>query len=138
MIALTMLLLMGNQPILNYTSPNQKMSPLFYLILVQCLLMAHLTISMQVNHITKTVYSPFRSRLMLVQLTIVFLIYFIHLCAIDKFNFDFFKDVIWTIFMIQVALQLHYLIMIVKEVSDALGIRVFCVKETNVDSSDAS
>lgn len=46
MVALTMLVLMGSEPILNYTSPNAQMNPLFYLIFLQCLVMAHVTIGM--------------------------------------------------------------------------------------------
>ena len=65
MVALTLLVLMGKEPILNYNPLSAELSPLFYLILLQCLLMAHITISMQVNHITKSSYSPFKSRLML-------------------------------------------------------------------------
>ena len=37
--------------------------------------MAHLTISLQVNHVSKSQYSPFKSRLMLLQLAGVFFIY---------------------------------------------------------------
>ena len=101
MIALSLLVMMGQEPIINYTPPNMENSPLFYLIFLQCLVMAHVTIGMQVNHITKTKYSPFQSRLMLFQLISVFFVYLTHLFAMNKFTYKFYKDAIYTLFSFQ-------------------------------------
>lgn len=133
MIALTLLVLMGREPIINYTSPNSKMNPLFYLIFLQCLLMAHMTIGIQINHITKTKYSPFKSRLMLLQLILVFFIYLTHLFAMNKFATKFFTDVILTLFSFQIIFSTHFVLKTIKEVSYALKIRVFCVKDVEPD-----
>ena len=66
------------------------MSPLFYLILTQSLLMSHITISMQVNHITKTAYTPFKCRLMYLHLIVIFFVYLLHLFAMKQFGYQFF------------------------------------------------
>lgn len=129
MVALTLLVLMGKNPIINYDSINSKGAPLFFLIFLQCLLMAHITIGMQVNHITKTKYSPFKSRLMLLQLISVFFIYLIHLFGLNSFGTKFYRDCIYTLFSFQAIFQFHYVLKVVKEVSYALKIRVFCVKD---------
>lgn len=90
MVALTMLVFMGNEPIINNLSPNSKMSPLFFLVLLQSFLMAHITISMQVNHITRTAYTPFKCRVMYLHLIVVFFVYVLHLFAMKQFNFKVF------------------------------------------------
>lgn len=127
MVALTLLALMGKEPIIDYPDPGSY-SPLFYLILLQCLVMAHLTISLQVNHITKSKYSPFKSRLMLLQLSAVFLIYILHLFDISAFTKAVFSDTILVLFSLQLVFQTHFVLKVIKEVSYALEIRVFCVK----------
>lgn len=64
--------------------------------------MAHLTISMQVNHITKTQYSPFKSRLMIYQLISVFFIYLMHFFGLHSFTKEFYSDAIIVLFVEQV------------------------------------
>ena len=57
-------------------------------------MMAHITIGMQVSHVTKSSYSPFKSRLMLMQLIAIFLVYLMHLFALNKLGTKFYQDVI--------------------------------------------
>lgn len=128
MVALTLLAIMGKEPLIDYP-PVEGFSPLFYLILLQCLLMAHLTISLQVAHITKTHYSPFKSRLMLLQLAAVFFIYLLHLIGLNTFTKQFYTDSILVLFSLQLLFQTHFVLKVFKEVACALEIRVFCVKQ---------
>lgn len=138
MVALTLLAMMGKEPIVAYPPAPGQYSPLFYLILLQCLLMAHLSISMQVAHVTKSKYSPFKSRLMLLQLIAVFFIYLVHFFGLRSFTKEVYSDAIITLFSLQLVFQTHYVLKIVKEVSYALQIRVFCVKEEFPEQNDAN
>lgn len=101
-------------------------------------MMAHITIGMQVSHVTKCSYSPFKSRLMLMQLIAIFLVYLMHLFALNKLGTKFYQDVILILFSLQVVFQTHYVLKIVKEVANALQIRIFCVKEHYPEQSDTS
>ena len=51
---LTIFVEMGDYPIIDTPVPDGELSPLFVLILLQGLLMQHLTFCLQVNHVTKT------------------------------------------------------------------------------------
>lgn len=59
--------------------PEEGGSPLFYLIMLECFVFAHMTISIQVAHVSQSKYSPFYSRLMLLQLITFFFVWFFHL-----------------------------------------------------------
>ena len=138
LVSLSLLAMMGDEPIIDYPSGRGQASPLFFLIFLQSLLMAHLTISMQVNHVTKSQYSPFRSRLMLFQLAAVFFIYVMHLIIPKSFTKAAFSDTIITLFVIQVIFQAHYVLKIIREISIALEVRVLCVKPKYPDADDGA
>lgn len=136
LVSLTLLAMMGEEPIIDYPAGRGQPNPLFYLILLQSLVMAHLTIQIQVNHCTKTLYSPFKSRLMLVELATVFFVYLLHLMIPKSFTKQAFTDTIIVLFVVHVVFQAHYVLKVVKEMATALGIRVLCVKPKYPDADD--
>ena len=75
---------------------------------------------------------------MLLQLIAVFFIYLLHLFGLKTFGMKFYQDVIIVLFSMQVIFQTHYVLKIVKEVANALQIRIFCVNELYPDQSDTS
>jgi hypothetical protein len=79
MIIIGSLLVIGIHPIISTPSIPGQLNPVFCLILVQAFLMQHLTFILQVCHVTKSKYSPFKSKLMLFELLAVPIIY-----AVDK------------------------------------------------------
>ena len=78
MIMLTVLVMMGKEPIVNNPVKDGNLNPLFILILLQGLLMQHLTFCLQVNHVTKTQYSPFKNRVYIMLCLAVVAIYIIN------------------------------------------------------------
>ena len=64
MVALSLLAFMGKEPLVDYP-PEGGDSAIFFLILTQCFLMSHLTISLMVCHVTRSHFSPFKSRIMI-------------------------------------------------------------------------
>jgi len=99
MVALSLFAFMGKEPLVDYP-PEEGDSAIFFLILTQCFLMAHLTISLMVCHVTRTHFSPFKSRIMIVQLSLAFLVYILHLMAADAFTAIAFRDTIFVVLSI--------------------------------------
>lgn len=127
MIALTLLALIGKTPIVETAPTPGKFNPMFGIILLQCLIMAHLSISMQVDHITKSKNSPFRSRLMLLQVLGVIVIYSMHLFDLYSFTKDVGSNAIITMLALQLIFQTHYFLNIIVEISTALDIKILFV-----------
>lgn len=75
---------------------------------------------------------------MIIQLIAVFFIYLMHLISMSAFTTAAFTDVIIVLFSIQLLFQTHYVLKIIKEVADALEIRVLCVKHHYPEANDGS
>jgi hypothetical protein len=102
--------------------------------------MAHLTISMQVAHVTRVKYSPFKSKLMLFLLISVPVIFAVDMQSqwgdsvkAEKINV---ATCIYLLLTVSVVCQLHFILNVVREVADALGIRIFRVKDKNATAMD--
>mmetsp|Transcript_9729 Transcript_9729/g.14815 ORF Transcript_9729/g.14815 Transcript_9729/m.14815 type:complete len:142 (+) Transcript_9729:1058-1483(+) len=93
--------------------------------------MQHLTFSLQVNHVTKTKYNPFYSKLYLFHLAWVIIIYVIN--KPNEFRDIDYPEVdipmsIYLVVTITLICQAHYIFNIIIEMADACHIRVFKVK----------
>lgn len=98
---------------------------MFDVMLLQCFLMQHLTCSVQVNHVSKYKYSPWRNRLNL------FLMVFTVIVYVRKAAAPSFCPCSSVQFMLLVTIiaQWHYILHVVHEMSNALGIRILCVQD---------
>ena len=68
----------------------------------------------------------------------VFFIYLIHFFGLNSFTKEVYSDAIIVLFVKQLIFQTHYVLKIVKEVSYALHIRIFCVKNEFPGDHDTS
>ena len=130
MLILYSLITAGAEPLLMKEVAPGTFNPMFSLILLQCFLMQHMTFHVQVCHITKSKYSPFRLRLVLFNVTVSLIVY-----AMDSQGWGFSEQGVLNVALcINLLLlttflcQMHYILNIVNEISTALNIRVFRVK----------
>lgn len=126
MVATTFYLFMGNKPIIYAAHNSDEVNPIFFCVLLQCFLMQHLTCALQVNHVTKTKYSPFRNRMMIFNLVAVPTVYVVDTLSDYTVSVDM---CIYLVFTITVVCQWHFVLNVVNEMSSALNIRIFCVKK---------
>ena len=88
--------------------------------------MAHLTITVQVMHVTKTVYQPWGVLLNNAILACTICIYALTFFT-DNYTFPRFHAVFMII--LTVIGQWRYILNMIWEISAALSIRIFCVKD---------
>jgi hypothetical protein len=112
---LTMSLLLGI-----YTLTSHS----FEVMVLQCLLMQHLTCSVQVNHVSKKKYSPWKNRVNLFLMVSSIVTYFGYMAD------PFFYPHYYTRFMLLVTVvaEWHYILNVIYEMANALEIRVLFVK----------
>jgi hypothetical protein len=89
--------------------------------------MQHLTCSVQVNHVSKKKYSPWKNRLNLFMMVTSVVTYFGYMAD------PFFYPSYYTRFMLLVTViaEWHYILNVIYEMANALGIRVLFVKQKN-------
>lgn len=115
----------GPHPLINNAVKGNSANPLFFGLLLQCFLMQHLTCSIQVNHVSKYQYSPFNNRL-----NIVIIVYTIGL-YMAVFFLGSKVDVLSNIYIMLAATvlcQWHFILNVVSEMAQALGIPVLRIK----------
>ena len=117
-----------NHQIIDSALTKFKHNIMFPIMLIECFLMSHLTISIQVNHVSKYKYSPWSNRLNIV---ILILLSSIYITAII-YPPNYYK-VLYAVTYIMLAVTLisefHFILNVVPEMANALNIRILCVKE---------
>ena len=98
---------------------------MFDVMLLQCFLMQHLTCSVQVNHVSKYKYSPWRNRLNLFLMLFTVIIY-VRKAAAPGFCPC---SSVQLMLLVTVIAQWHFILNVVHEMSNALGIRILCVED---------
>lgn len=111
----TSLAFLGEKPII------EQNNTLFYVVLLQGLLMQHMTVHIMFNHASKEKYSPSENKLF------VFV-----MCACVMINlfseYLYVLKCIYLLITIVVVCNLHFILNTVWEITHILGIRVFKVK----------
>ena len=122
---LTWLAYVGTSPLLPAPKNGAQSNALFFLILLQCFLMQHLTCNIQVHHVCKSHYNPFNSKLNLFILvgTIVSIV----LASSSKGPVV--NNCIFLMLVITVISQWHFILNVINEMATALGIRILKVKD---------
>ena len=99
---------------------------MFDVMVLQSFIMQHMTVSIQVNHVTKYKYSPWNNKLNIFLLANTGFLYAKLLSIEDYHVSNSFTKV--NLFVTVVA-QWHYILNVIHEMSNALSIRIFCVKD---------
>ena len=111
----TSLAFIGEQPLI------EQRGSLFYVVLLQGLLMQHMTVHIMFNHATKEKYTPSENRLFVLVMCV---------CTVVNLFYEY-LDVLKCVYMlilIVVVCNFHFIFNTVWEISHILGIRVFKVK----------
>ena len=106
---------------------DQGRMRMFDIMVLQSFVMAHLTICIQVNHVAKSKYSPWNNLLNIFILgctTCVYAMSFYY-----KKNFSQSRALSMGMILVTAIAQWHYILNVCYEISCALGIRIFCVKD---------
>ena len=96
----------------------------FTVVIIQCLIMQHLTCSVQVNHVSKKKYSPWSNRLNIFMIVACFVTFIGYLA--DPFFYPEYYTLVMLV--VTVVAEWHYILNVINEMAVALGIRVFFVK----------
>ena len=120
----TSLTFLGEKPIIEHNNT------LFYVVLLQGLLMQHMTVHIMFNHATKEKYKPIENKL-----------FIFVMCACIMINiFSEYLDVLKCIYLlisIVLVCNLHFILYTVWEITHILGIRVFKVKSIGQNHTDS-
>jgi len=112
-------------PVGLHAFPPEKANPLFFLGLLQCFLMQHLTCNIQVQHVTKSIYNPFKIRLNV--FIIVITLITILACLVSP-NSAHAKDSVYFMLVVTILSQWHFILHVIYEMADTLGIYILRIK----------
>ena len=107
---------------------------MFDIMILQSFIMAHLTICIQVNHVTKSKYSPWNNLVNFFVLGSTTVIYGMNLYYQKSFSYS--RTHSLAIVIVTSICQWHYILNIIHEISSALEIRILCVKDRSTYISD--
>lgn len=122
LVATTSLGFMGKNPISQMEIKAGDSNPIFYLICLQNMLMQHLSCSIMLCHVTKKKYSPFNNKLLLFILVAIFAIYCLDKLSDGNLNMPY---CIYTLLAATLVCQCHFIVVLIQEMCDALGIKAF-------------
>ena len=118
----------GKRIIDNPVDKQTQHDLIFDVLLLACILMSHLTICIQVNHVSAYEYSPWANRLNLFLIAAYACVY-----CVASYNpkdaVATWSSAVHSLIIIALIAQWHFVLNVIAEMSDALGVRVFCVKD---------
>ena len=116
----------GNHSIIDQDVAKGRPNPLFYLVMLQNFVMSHLTIVIQIKHVTKYPYNPFK-----VKLNVLVLLASVATIVGSHSGFGLFKParMVYFLVIITFVCSWHFILNVVHEIATALDIRIFCVKD---------
>jgi len=100
---------------------------MFDVMVLQSFIMQHMTVSIQVNHVSKYKYSPWKNNLNIFLLGCTMMIYALSFYYKEQWSSS--RMQIQGMLLITVIAQWHYILNVVHEMSTALEIRIFCTKD---------
>lgn len=118
---------MGNAPISSQKITDGNFNPVWMIILMQNLMLAHLLFSMSVASVSQRTFNPFRNRLFLVFNIVVIGIY------IANFILNYTIDITLCakiLLLVQVIAQSHYFYHVVNQMKTSLRIPIWSTYES--------
>ena len=116
---------MSENPIKDMVVKDGETNHFFYLMLLYIFVFQHITCDLMVCHVSKKRYSPFNNKLFVFYVIAIFFIYCLNKMLVGQI---FVPNYIYGLLCIVVFCQWHYILCVINEIADALGIKILKVK----------